>query len=134
MPSASSRRPKPLSPVLAHVRIAGATTKTPAASPSVQVRKTRPSSSGAITSPKRSDSGPNAALTSAATNAHATSASTSATRASEPRPPVRRRSSSAATTSATVFPNVCASTVPSGVEKSPSRRSPITIPGHRRIP
>ena len=120
--------------MLAHVRITGATTSTPAASPSVQVRNTRPSSSGGITSPSRSASGPNAALTSAATSAQATNASTSATRSSEPRPCVRRRSSSAATTSATVFPTVWASTVPSGVEKSPSSRSPITIPGHSRTP
>ena len=116
------------------MRITGATTSTPAASPSVHVRNTLPSSSGEITSPSRSAAGPNAALTSAATSAHATNASTSVTRSSEPRPFVRRRSSIAATTSATVFPTVCASTVPSGVEKSPRNRSPITIPGHSRTP
>ena len=38
------------------------------------------------------------------------------TRSSDPRPRVNRRSSHAATTSATVLPTVCASTVPSGVE------------------
>ena len=94
----------------------GATTSTPQASPSVQVRNTCPSSSAAITSPNRNDNGPNAALTTAATSAQATNASTSVTRSSPPRPLVRRRRSSAATTSATVFPNVWASTVPSGVE------------------
>ena len=80
------------------------------------MRTTRPSSSGSITSPSRSASGPNAALITAAISAHATNASTSVTRSSEPRPCVYRRSSHAATTSATVFPTVCASTVPSGVE------------------
>ena len=112
-PSAISRRPKPFRPELAHVRITGATTSTPAASPSVHVRNTLPRSSGEITSPSRSAAGPNAALTSAATSAHATNASTSVTRSSEPRPFVRRRSSIAAATSATVFPSVCARTVPS---------------------
>ena len=124
----------PRSPRLAHVRITGATTSTPHASLSVHVRNTRPSSSAGITPPSRSESGPNAALMSAATNAHATSASTSATRSRSPRPPVRRRSSSAAATTATVFPTVWASTVPSGVEKSPSSRSPTTTAGHSRIP
>ena len=68
---------------------AGATTRTPAASPSVQVRKTLPSSSAGITSPSRSDSGPNAALTTAATSAHPTRASTSKTRSSAG-PPTRQ--------------------------------------------
>ena len=128
------RRLIPLVPRVAHVRITGATTRTPAASPSVHVRNTLPSSSAGITSPKRSASGPNAALTSAATSALATNASTSVTRSSPPRPWVRRRSSIAATTSATVFPTVCATTVPSGVEKSPSSRSPTTMAGHSRRP
>ena len=56
------------------------------------------------------------ALTAAATTAEATSANTSTTRSSPPRPLVSRRSSKAAATSATVFPSVWASTVPSGVE------------------
>ena len=62
----------PRRPAVAHVRINGATTRTPAASPSVQVRNTCPSSSAEITSPSRSDNGPNAALTTAATSAQAT--------------------------------------------------------------
>ena len=62
----------PRRPAVAQVRINGATTSTPAASPSVQVRNTCPSSSAEITSPSRSDNGPNAALTTAATSAQAT--------------------------------------------------------------
>ena len=96
----------PLKPAAAHVMTAGATTRTPDASPSVHVRNTRPSSSAAITSPRRSDVGPNAALTTAARNAQATRASTSTTRSSSPRPPVKRRNNSAAMTSASVFPTV----------------------------
>jgi hypothetical protein len=45
-----------------------------------------------------------------------------------------RRSSMAATTTATVFPAVWARTVPIGVEKSPSKRSPMTMPGTARGP
>ena len=104
MPSTSSRRCRPRRPAVAQVRINGATTSTPQASPSVQVRNTCPSSSAEITSPSCNDNGPIAALTTAATSAQTKSASTSATRSSPPRPPVRRRRSSAATTSATVFP------------------------------
>ena len=106
----------PWSPAVAHVRMTGATTRTPAQSPSVQVRNTRVSSSAGITSPRRSASGPNAALISATTSAQQTKATTSATRSNPPRPLVRRRKSSAPTTTATVFPTVCAATVPSGVE------------------
>ena len=105
-----------------------------AASPSVHVLKTSSSSDVVITPPRRSDSGPKAALTSAATSAQPMKATTSDTWPSPVRPLVRRRISSAATTSATVFPIVWASTVPSGVEKSPSRRSPITMPGTSRGP
>ena len=106
----------PRTPAVAHVSNVGATTSTPAASPSVHVRNTSPSSSVAITPPRRSAVGPNAALTTAATNAQAMNASTSNTRSSPVRPWVSRRISAAATTSAIVFPTVCASTVPSGVE------------------
>jgi hypothetical protein len=106
----------PFKPDEAHVRSAGARTRTPEASPSVQVRKTRPNSSAAITSPRSSDVGPKAALTTAARNAHATRASTSNTRSSSPRPPVRRRKTEAAITSASVFPTVWPRTVPNGVE------------------
>ncbi len=133
-PSMIWRRPRPFVPMLAQVRITGARTSAPAASPSVQVRNTRPSSSGGITSPARSASGPNAALISAPTSAAATNASTSATRSSDARPSVSRRSSRTAAMIATVFPTVWARTVPSGVEKSASSRSPITIPGHSRRP
>ena len=96
----------PFKPAVAHVRRTGATTRTPDASPSVHVRNTRPSSSAAITSPRRSDVGPKAALTMAATNAQATRATTSNTRSSSPRPPVRRRNTRAAITTASVFPTV----------------------------
>ena len=99
----------------------GATTRTPDASPSVHVRKTRPSSSAAITSPRRSDIGPNAALTMAATNAQATRASTSNTRSSSPRPPVRRRNTRAAITSASVFPTVWPSDGPERRRKVPEQ-------------
>ena len=92
------------------------------------------SSPDSITPPRRRASGPIAPLITAARTAQATSARTSPTRARSPRPPVRRRSTSAATTSATVFPAVWASTVANGVEKSPSSRSPITMPGHSRSP
>ena len=105
-PSTSSRRRMPFKPSVAHVSTAGATTRTPEASPSVHVRNTRPSSSAAITSPRRSAVGPNAALTSAASTAQATRATTSATRARSLRPPVKRRNNRAATTSATVLPTV----------------------------
>ena len=98
------------------------------------MRKTRPSSSVAITSPSHSDVGPKAALMTAATSAQAMKARTSRTRSSSPRPSVSRRSSSAATTTATVFPTVWARTVPNGVEKSASSRSPITMPGTIRGP
>jgi hypothetical protein len=64
----------------------------------------------------RSESGPNAALITAASSAQTTNASTSVTRSSDPRLFVNRRSSHAAVTIATVFPTVCASTVPIGVE------------------
>ena len=85
-PSTRSRRRIPAQPVVAQVSRAGATTSTPAASPKVHVRKTRPRSSVPITSPRRSDVGPNAALTSAATTAQTTSANTSNVRASSPAP------------------------------------------------
>ena len=101
---------------MTQVSKAGATTSAPAASPSVHVRNTSPSSSVSITPPSASAVGPNAALITAATDAHAMNASTSNTRSSPVRPWMSRRSSMAATTSATVFPTVCASTVPSGVE------------------
>ena len=133
-PSATSRRRMPRRPKVAQASSAGATTSAPAASPSVHVLKTSSSSDVVITPPRRSASGPKAALTSAATSAQPMKATTSNTRPSPVRPLVRRRISSAATTSATVFPIVWASTVPSGVEKSPSRRSPITMPGTSRGP
>ena len=132
--SKSSRRRMPANPIVTQVSSAGATTRTPAASPRIHVRTTLQSSPDSITPPRRRASGPIAPLITAASTAQATSARTSPTRARSPRPPVRRRSASAATTSATVFPTVCASTVANGVEKSPSRRSPITMPGHSRIP
>ena len=103
--SARSRRWRSRVPAEAHVRIAGATISTPAVSPSVHVRKTRPRSSSAITSPSHSEVGPKAALMTAATSAQAMKASTSRTRSRSPRPSVSRRSSSAATTSATRVPD-----------------------------
>ena len=106
----------PFKPDADQVRMAGARTRTPAASPSVQVRKTRTSSSAGITSPRYSDIGPKAALMMAARNAQTTRASTSKTRSSSPRPPVKRRKTKAATTSASVFPTVWPTTVPNGVE------------------
>lgn len=118
----------------AQVNTAGATTSTPHASLNAQVRKTRPSSSALTTSPRRNAVGPNAALTSAATPAHNTSASTSSVRSSLPRVVTRRRKSRAATTSAKVLPTIWPMIVPAGWAKSASSRSPITMPGHRRMP
>ena len=74
----------PRTPLAAQVSTTGATTRTPQKSLSDQVRKTRPNSSAGMTSPRRSEVGPNAALTSATAAAHSTSASTSRVRSMRP--------------------------------------------------
>jgi hypothetical protein len=98
------------------VTISGVSTSAPERSERNHVRNTRPTSSRPITSPSHSDVGPKQALMPAAITQQATTASTSRTRARSERPFSRRRSTIAATTTATVLPTVWASTVPSGVE------------------
>ena len=110
------------------------TTSAPVKSESHHVRHTSAYSWEAMTSPRRSDVDPKLALISVPTAAAATSANTSPTRSRPVRPPTRRRRSSAATTTSSVLPRVWPSTVPSGDEKSATSRSPMTMPGHSRVP
>src|SRR3954471_19255117 len=79
--SSSSRRWNPANPAVVQVSSAGATTRTPDASPRIHVRTTSHNSPASITPPSRRASGPIAPLTTEAKMAQATSARTSATRA-----------------------------------------------------
>ena len=133
-PSTRSQREKPLQPRVAHVRISGVTTSAPEKSDSHHVRQTSANWSAGMTFPSRSDVVPKLALMSVPTAAAPTSAKTSPTRSRPVRVPIRRRRMSAATTTSSVLPSVWPSTVPSGEEKSATSRSPMTIPGHSRVP
>ncbi len=106
----------------------------PEKSDSHHVRQTSPNSPAPMTSPSRSDVAPKIALMPVPTAPAITRASTSPTRSIAGRRPVSRRRSTAATTTSSVLPTVCPSTVPNGLEKSATSRSPITMPGHRRVP
>ena len=110
------------------------TTSAPEKSDSHHVRQTSANWSWGMTSPRRSDVAPKLALMSVPTAAAATRAKTSPTRSRPVRLPIRRRRSTAATTTSSVLPTVWPSTVPSGEEKSATRRSPMTMPGHSRVP
>jgi hypothetical protein len=119
---------------VAQTRKSGANTSAPEKSASHQVRKTLPNSAAVITWPSLRDTTPKAALISVPIAAHTTNASTSQTRSSPVRRPANRRNRTAATTTSSVFPSVPPRTVPHGLEKSATNRSPITIPGHTRGP
>ena len=113
----------------------GVTMSAPEKSESHHVRQTSAYSSGAMTSPSRSDVEPKTALTSVPTAAQATRANTSRHARERRRGcPTSRRSSTAAITTSSVLPTVWPSTVPSGEEKFAASRSAITTPGHSRGP
>ena len=110
------------------------TTSAPEKSDSHQVRNTSPNSSAGMMPPSRSEVVPKIALIGVAAALAATSANTSPTRSIATRPLVSRRRRTAATTTSSVLPAVWPITVPNGVEKSATSRSPMTTPGHRRGP